>query len=39
MEAVYPLLNIERSVPEVFGSIYDVRSHFSATLDAQNLRC
>jgi oleate hydratase len=25
MEAVYQLLNIERGVPEVFGSIYDVR--------------
>jgi oleate hydratase len=25
MESVYQLLNIERGVPEVFGSVYDVR--------------
>ena len=31
MEAVYQLLDIERGVPEVFGSTYDVRSLLSAT--------
>lgn len=31
MEAVYTLLDIERGVPEVFGSTYDVRSLLSAT--------
>ena len=25
MEAVYTLLNVDRGVPEVFGSCYDVR--------------
>ena len=25
MESVYTLLNIERGVPEVFGSVYDIR--------------
>lgn len=31
MEAVYQLLDIERGVPEVFGSIYDVRQLFKST--------
>jgi oleate hydratase len=31
MEAVYQLLDIERGVPEVFGSIYDVRELMRAT--------
>ena len=31
MEAVYTLLDIERGVPEVFGSTYDVRSLLTAT--------
>ncbi|MDR2986862.1 MAG: oleate hydratase, partial [Nocardiopsaceae bacterium] len=31
MEAVYTLLDIERGVPEVFGSTYDVRSLLAAT--------
>jgi oleate hydratase len=31
MEAVYQLLNIERGVPEVFGSIYDVRELIKST--------
>jgi oleate hydratase len=31
MEAVYQLLNIERGVPEVFGSTYDIRSLLAAT--------
>lgn len=31
MEAVYTLLNIERGVPEVFNSTYDIRSLLAAT--------
>lgn len=31
MEAVYTLLNVERGVPEVFNSTYDVRTLLSAT--------
>lgn len=31
MEAVYTLLNVERGVPEVFNSTYDVRSLLAAT--------
>lgn len=31
MEAVYQLLNVERGVPEVFGSVYDVRQLLKAT--------
>ena len=31
MEAAYTLLDIERGVPEVFGSTYDVRSLLAAT--------
>ncbi|NKY33455.1 oleate hydratase [Nocardia speluncae] len=31
MEAVYQLLDIERGVPEVFGSTYDVRALLAAT--------
>ena len=31
MEAVYTLLNIERGVPEVFNSTYDVRDLLAAT--------
>jgi oleate hydratase len=31
MEAVYTLLDIERGVPEVWGSVYDVRSLLDAT--------
>ncbi|MEZ5209972.1 oleate hydratase [Gordonia sp. (in: high G+C Gram-positive bacteria)] len=31
MEAVYTLLDIERAVPEVFGSTYDVRQLLNAT--------
>ena len=30
-EAVYTLLNIERGVPEVFNSTYDIRSLLAAT--------
>lgn len=31
MEAVYTLLNVERGVPEVFNSTYDIRTILSAT--------
>jgi oleate hydratase len=31
MEAVYTLLNVERGVPEVFNSTYDIRMLLSAT--------
>ena len=31
MEAVYTLLNVDRGVPEVFGSCYDVRAMLDAT--------
>ncbi|GHU35060.1 hypothetical protein FACS1894166_13170 [Bacilli bacterium] len=31
MEAVYQLLNIDRGVPEVFGSCYDIRCLLSAS--------
>ena len=32
MEAVYTLCNIDRGVPEVWGSVYDVRDLISATV-------
>ena len=32
MEAVYTLLNIDRGVPEVWGSTYDVRSLIDAAV-------
>ena len=32
MEAVYTLLNIDRGVPEVWGSTYDVRALIDATV-------
>lgn len=32
MEAAYQLLGIERGVPEVFGSTYDIRELIKATL-------
>jgi oleate hydratase len=31
MEAVYTLLNVDRGVPEVWGSRYDVRELLRAT--------
>ena len=31
MEAVYTLLDVERGVPEVFNSTYDIRMLLSAT--------
>ncbi len=41
MEAVYTLLDIERGVPEVFGSVYDVRMLMKAAVrsrDGQKLK-
>ena len=32
MEAVYTLLNIDRGVPEVWGSVYDIRDLLDATV-------
>ncbi len=32
MEAVYTLLNVDRGVPEVWGSVYDVRELLNATV-------
>ena len=32
MEAVYTLLNVDRGVPEVWGSVYDVRCLLDATV-------
>lgn len=32
MEAVYTLLNIDRGVPEVWGSVYDIRALLNATV-------
>lgn len=32
MEAVYTLLNVDRGVPEVWGSVYDVRDLLSSTV-------
>ena len=32
MEAVYTLLDIDRGVPEVWGSVYDVRALLDATV-------
>lgn len=32
MEAVYTLLNVDRGVPEVFGSVYDVRVLLESTV-------
>jgi oleate hydratase len=33
MEAVYTLLNVDRGVPEVWGSVYDVRDLLNATYE------
>ena len=32
MESVYTLLNVDRGVPEVWGSVYDVRDLLNATV-------
>lgn len=40
MEAVYTLLDVERGVPEVYSSVYDVRCLLNATrylLDGRKL--
>lgn len=33
MEAVYTLLNVDRGVPEVWGSVYDIRDLLNATYE------
>ena len=32
MEAVYTLLEVDRGVPEVWGSVYDIRDLLNATV-------
>ena len=36
MEAVYTLLNIDRGVPEVWGSTYDIRDLLNATVQLRD---
>ena len=36
MEAVYNLCHVERAVPEVYGSVYDVRWLMKATVDLRD---
>ena len=36
MEAVYTLLNIDRAVPEVWGSVYDVRDLLKASVQLRD---
>ena len=36
MEAVYTLLNIDRGVPEVWGSVYDIRDLLDATVQLRD---
>ncbi|MEL7606489.1 MAG: oleate hydratase [Sedimentibacter saalensis] len=36
MEAVYTLLNIDRGVPEVWGSVYDLRNLLNATVQLRD---
>ena len=38
MEAVYTLLDIDRGVPEVWGSVYDVRDLLNATVKLRDGR-
>ena len=38
MEAVYTLLNIDRGVPEVWGSVYDIRDLLNATVKLRDGR-
>jgi oleate hydratase len=38
MEAVYTLLNVDRGVPEVWGSVYDVRDLLKATVQLRDGR-
>ncbi|GAA0178983.1 oleate hydratase [Clostridium sediminicola] len=36
MESVYTLLNVDRGVPEVWGSVFDVRSLFDSTVQLRD---
>ena len=36
MEAVYKLLNIDRGVPEVWGSVFDIRDLLNATVQIRD---
>ena len=36
MEAVYTLLNVDRGVPEVWGSVYDVRDLLNASVQLRD---
>ncbi|MFT8895828.1 MAG: oleate hydratase [Acetobacter sp.] len=36
MEAVYTLLNVDRAVPEVFGSVYDIRMLLQAAAELRD---
>ena len=36
MEAVYTLLNVDRAVPEVWGSVYDVRALLNSTVQLRD---
>ena len=36
MEAVYTLLNVDRGVPEVWGSTYDIRDLLNATVQLRD---
>ena len=36
MESVYTLLNIDRGVPEVWGSTYDIRDLLKATVQLRD---
>ena len=38
MEAVYTLLNVDRGVPEVWGSVYDIRCLLDATVKLRDGR-
>lgn len=38
MEAVYTFMNVERGVPEVFGSVYDLRELLKATYHLRDRR-
>lgn len=36
MEAVYTLLDVDRAVPEVFGSVYDIRMLLQAAAELRD---
>ena len=38
MEAVYTLLDIDRGVPEVWGSVFDIRDLLNATVQLRDGR-